>query len=170
MLLAACTLIILAILLLWVSSKQRRNLGLPTGQVIYSDTDQWKKVEKPLYDPKTGLAGKPDYLVQHKGTFIPVEVKSNLKGDQPYQSHIYQLAAYCYLVQQYYNNRPTHGILHYPDRSFAIDYTEELESKLHQIIYEIHKNENGKAPHRSHELIAKCKRCGYREICDQKIE
>jgi CRISPR-associated exonuclease Cas4 len=170
MLLAACALIILAILLLWVSSRQRRNLGLPTGQVIYSDTGKWREVQQPLFDLKTGLAGKPDYLVQHKGTFIPVEVKSNLKGDQPYQSHVYQLAAYCYLIQQNYNNRPTHGILHYPNRTFAIDYTKELESKLHQIIFRIHNIGNGRAPHRSHESAAKCNHCGYREICDQRIE
>lgn len=170
MLISAFALIGLAILLLWVSSRQRRDLGLPTGRIIYSDTDQWKKVEQPFYDPKTGLVGKPDYLVQHKRTIIPVEVKSKLKGQKPYQSHLIQLAAYCYLIEQNYNNRPTYGILHYPSHTFAIDYTEELESKLHQIIYELRKCENGKEPYRSHESVSRCKRCGYRDVCDQKIE
>jgi len=170
MLQAAYGLIIFALLLLWVSSRQRRNLGLPSGQVIYSDTGQWKKVKQPLYDPKFGLAGKPDYLIQHKGTIIPIEVKSNTKIDHPYQSHIYQLAAYCYLIQQNYNYRPTHGILHYPNQTFAIDYTEDLESKLHRIIFEMHNFGNGKIPPRSHESISKCRRCGYREICDQMIK
>jgi CRISPR-associated exonuclease Cas4 len=170
MLVSAFVLIALAILLLWISSRQRRELGLPTGRIVYSDTNQWESVAQPFYDPKTGLAGKPDYLIQHKKSFIPVEVKSNLKGQQPYQSHIFQLAAYCYLIEQNYNNRPDYGILYYPSRTFAIDYTEELESKLHQIIYELRKCENGIEPHRSHESIARCKHCGYRDICDQKIE
>jgi len=170
MLLAAFVLIILAIILLWISSRQRRNLGLPSGRVIYSDTDQWRKVEQPLYDPKIGLTGKPDYLVQHKDKCIPIEVKSNLKSQKPYSSHIYQLAAYCYLIQSRYNSRPPYGILHYPNRTFAIDYTPELESKLHQIINEIRRCEDGNGPHRSHESIAKCKRCGYRDICDQRLD
>jgi CRISPR-associated exonuclease Cas4 len=170
MLFSAFALIALAILLLWISSRQRRDLGLPPGRVIYSDTNRWKPVEQPFYDPKIGLAGKPDYLVQHKGTYIPVEVKSNLKGKKPYQSHIYQLAAYCYLIEQNYKNRPTYGILHYPSRTFAIDYTIELESKLHQIICELQECENGREPHRSHESFARCKHCGFRDICDQKIE
>jgi CRISPR-associated exonuclease Cas4 len=170
MLISAVTLLVLAIILLWIASIQRRNLGLPTGRVIYSDTNQWKNPEQPLYDAKIDLTGKPDYLIQENKTLIPVEVKSNLRGQQPYQSHIYQLAAYCYLIERNYNIRPPYGILHYPDHSFAIDYTEELESKLHQIIYDLRKCENGKAPPRSHQSIARCKGCGYREICDQKKE
>jgi CRISPR-associated exonuclease Cas4 len=170
MLLEAFALIILAIILLWVSSKQRRNLGFPTGRIIYSDTDQWKKVEQPLYDPKLGLTGKPDYLVKHKDTYIPIEVKSNPNIQKPYSSHIYQLAAYCYLIQIRYNIRPPYGILHYPNHTFAIDYTSEMESKLHQIINEIRKCEDGNGPHRSHESVAKCKRCGYRYKCDQSLD
>ena len=170
MLIAVFVLTILAIILLWISSRQRRNLGLPTGRVIYSDTDLWKRVEQPLYDSKLGLTGKPDYLVKHKGTYIPIEVKSNPKIQQPFTSHIYQLAAYCYLVHSRYNIRPPYGILHYPNRTFAVDYTPDLESELHQIINEIHKCADGNDPHRPHELIAKCKHCGYRDICDQRLD
>jgi len=169
MLLAAIILLILAGILLRISSRQRRILGLPAGRIIYSDTDQWKTVEQPLYDPELGLTGKPDYLVKHKNTYIPIELKSNPNIKNPYSSHIYQLAAYCHLVQSRYNLRPPYGILHYPNHTFAIDYTPELESKLHQIINEIRKCEDEHGPQRSHDSLAKCKRCGYRDICDQRL-
>ena len=42
-------------------------------------------------------------------------------------SHIYQLASYCLLVEKTYGKRPPYGIIHYKDQDFAIDYTQELE-------------------------------------------
>jgi CRISPR-associated exonuclease Cas4 len=168
--LAAFILISLAIILFWISYRQRRNLGLPVGRVIYSDTHQWKTEKQPFYDPDLDLTGKPDYLVKHKNTFIPIELKSNPRIQYPYPSHIYQLAAYCHLVQARYNHRPPYGILQYPTNTFVIDYTPELESKLHKIIADIRKCEDGHIPHRSHHSFAKCKQCGYRDICDQRLD
>ena len=70
--------------------------------MISSDTSEWGKVEKPLYDPLSGLTGKPDYLVEENGFYIPVEVKSSRAPGLPYDSHIYQVAAYCLLVERTY--------------------------------------------------------------------
>ncbi len=123
MLILAILVLILALVLLWQANRSQRAIGLPAGRVIYADTRSWGPVEQPLYDAELGLAGKPDYLVETGGQVIPVEVKSSPVTTAPYDAHIFQLAAYCLLVQRHYGKRPAYGILHYPNRTFAIDYT-----------------------------------------------
>ncbi len=76
MLYIALALLFLAILFFWQSNRQRTDAGLPGGQVIYTDTRGWGKVEKPLFYQALGLTGKPDYLIEQNGQIIPVEVKS----------------------------------------------------------------------------------------------
>lgn len=160
--------LLLAIALFWISSQQRRSAGLPGGRVIYADTRAWgKPLEKPLYDSFLGLAGKPDYLVEQGDQLIPVEVKSTNVSDAPYDSHIYQLAAYCMLVERTFGKRPRYGILHYPRRTFAIDYTPELESTVMQILMQM--QESKKEFPRSHNSPPRCARCGFRSVCDQAL-
>ena len=65
-----------------------------------------------------GLVGKPDYLVESAGQLIPVEVKSTRNSNAPYDAHIFQLAAYCLLVQRQLGKRPPYGILHYANRTY----------------------------------------------------
>ncbi len=91
----AAALLLAALVLALVSRWQRRSAGLPPGRVTYADPSLWGKVEKPLYDPATGLVGKPDYLVETKEGIIPVEVKSGAAPSNPYEGHVLQLAAYC---------------------------------------------------------------------------
>ena len=55
---------VIAMVLFFLAARQRRQAGIPGGRVIYIDTNQWGKVEKPLYDPELRLTGKPDYLVK----------------------------------------------------------------------------------------------------------
>ena len=100
----ALGLFLLALVLFFLSARTRRDAGLPGGKVMYADTGKWEKVEKPLYDPVTQVAGRPDYLVQHGREVIPVEVKSGSAPDSPYDSHIFQLAAYCLLVAVSYTH------------------------------------------------------------------
>lgn len=165
----ALLLILFALLILWQARKQRNELGLPAGRIIYSDTSKWGPVEQPLYDPDLGLVGRPDYLVEQDGQLIPVEVKSNRINSAPYDAHIYQLAAYCLLVQNHYGKRPAYGILHYPTRTFAIDFTAQLESSLLDLLAEIRKEDRRKNIARSHDSVERCNSCGYRNICDQRL-
>ena len=165
----ALLLIILAALLLWQSTRQRRQAGLPGGRLLYTDTRGWGRLEKPLTAADLGLTGKPDYLVQHGGTIIPVEVKSGRAPAAPYDSHIYQVAAYCLLVERTYGKRPPYGILHYSGRDFAIDYTPQLESALLDCLAEMRRDESKRSVPRSHEQAARCGKCGFRKICDQSL-
>ncbi|HEY5575033.1 MAG TPA: Dna2/Cas4 domain-containing protein [Anaerolineales bacterium] len=170
MLWLALVLAILGAILLMLSSRQRRATGLPGGQVIYTDTNEWETVKQPLFDATLGLTGKPDYLVRQGDLLIPVEVKSKQIGGAPYDSHVYQLAAYCLLVHRVFGQRPKHGILHYPNRTFSIDFTPELESAVINIILEMQSQSGRKGPDRSHDTPARCARCGFRMVCDQSLD
>ncbi len=170
MLYLAILLLLLGLIFLWLSGRRQKASGLPAGRIIYSDTQHWKPLEKPLFDPDSGLTGRPDYLVEQKDCIIPIEIKSGRAPENPYDSHIYQLAAYCHLVQVTYGQRPAYGILHYSNRTFAIDYTPELEASLNNLLETIRERERQKEIDRSHQSAARCKGCGYRSICNQKLD
>jgi CRISPR-associated exonuclease Cas4 len=162
-------LFILALVFFWRSGRQQKEVGLPRGRIIYSDTRGWGKVEKPLFYAAMELTGKPDYLVQQNGKIIPVEVKSGRAPEVPYDSHIYQLASYCLLVEKTYGTRPPYGIIHYEDRDFAIDYTRELEESLIDLLVDMKRDELKKDVPRSHEQAGRCVKCGFRKACDQSL-
>jgi CRISPR-associated exonuclease Cas4 len=169
MLFLAVLLLFLALWLFWQASRRRKSAGIPGGRIIYTDTHAWGAVEKPLYDPVSGLTGKPDYLVDQGDRIIPVEVKSSRVKDGPYDSHIYQLAAYCLLVDRMYGKRPPYGILHYPNRTYAVDYTAALENNLLDLLEEMRLQDRRKEVDRSHDIPARCHACGYRGVCDQQM-
>ncbi|MGB3701031.1 MAG: CRISPR-associated protein Cas4 [Anaerolineales bacterium] len=162
-------LILSGILLFWISTRQRRSTGLPAGRLIYSDHKQWGKVEAPLYDPTYNLTGKPDFIVESNRGLIPVEVKSGRGRQAPYDSHIYQLAAYCLLIDQTFGIRPEYGILHYSNQDFAVDYTPTLEQSVINLIREIRALGRRRAIDRSHESLNRCQKCGFNAICDQSL-
>ena len=164
------TLLLLALALLFISGCQRRRAGLPGGRVIYTDTRSWGAVEKPLYDLDLGLTGKPDYLVRQKEAILPVEVKTGRSPEVAYDSHIFQVAVYCLLVEKTYRKRPPYGIIHYPTRDFAVDYTPELENTLLDMLANIRRDERRTQVGRSHEDGYRCLHCGYRTVCDQKLD
>ncbi len=166
---AGLGLFLVALVLFWQASRRQRAAGLPGGRVIYTDTGAWGKVEKPLYYAALGLTGKPDYLVEKNGRFIPIEVKSGRTPQAPYDSHIYQLAAYCLLVEKTMGSRPPYGILHYSDRDFAIDYTPELEHALLDLLAEMRRDERCDEVGRSHEQPGRCAKCGFRQVCTEKL-
>jgi CRISPR-associated exonuclease Cas4 len=170
MLYLALALLIFALFFFRKSAAQQKEAGLPGGRIIYTDTRGWGKVEKPLFYPAMDLTGKPDYLVEQNGKIIPVEVKSGRAPEAPYDSHIYQLAAYCLLVEKTYHTRPPYGIIHYENRDFSVDYTRELENALVDLLVEIQRDTHKKNIPRSHEQPARCAKCGYRNVCDERLD
>ena len=161
--------LLFAFVLFFISGRQRRASGLPGGRVIYTDTHVWGKVEKPLFDKDLGLTGKPDYLVERNGRIIPIEVKTGRTPEAPYDSHIFQVAAYCYLVHKSTGKRPPYGILHYPGRDFAVDYTPQLENALLDLIANMRIDELRAEVMRSHADEQRCRHCGFRNGCDQRL-
>lgn len=162
-------LLLIGVALFWISGRQRKSSGLPSGRIIYTDHDQWGKTETPLYDPTFNLTGKPDYLVENNQGIIPIEVKSKRLMTAPYDSHIYQLAAYCLLIDQTLGIRPPFGILHYSNKDIAIDYTRELERQVIALIREMRSQSQRRSLDRSHQSPERCRNCGYNFICDQAL-
>lgn len=169
MLIIAFFLFVLAVVLFWQAHRRQKTLGMPAGRIISSDTRQWEPLADPLYSAELGLTGRPDYLIKNGSQVIPVEIKSSRISAVPYDSHIYQLAAYCLLVEKAFGVRPAYGVLHYPNRTFAIDYTSELETTLLQLLSELRLQENRRDVHRSHDQASRCTGCGYAGLCDEKI-
>ena len=101
---------------------------------------------------------------------IPVELKSSNAPDEPWSGHLYQLAAYCFLVEANYGIRPDYGIIQYRDRAFAIDYTEELEDELLDILEEMRDDLDQPDVDRDHDEWRVCAACSMRTHCDQRLD
>lgn len=163
-------LLLAAVWLFWWAGRQQRHLGLPSGRLLYEDSGAQAQPQDLLLAEDLGLLGRPDYLVRAKEGLVPVEVKSGRTPQRPYETHILQLAAYCALVQRNYDQRPPYGILRYPERSFQVPFTAELEARLMAVLNEMHAVlAAGLEQHRSHAVAARCRACGYQELCAERL-
>ncbi len=165
----ALILLAAALLLWWLAARQQRQLGLPGGRVLYRDMEGRIDLDRPLYAADLDLVGRPDYLLRGADGLVPVEVKSGRTPQQPYESHIYQLAAYCALVERTYGERPSHGIIRYEQRNFTVDYTPELESGLLRVLDQMRADLGRAEVNRSHQQAARCQGCGYLSRCEQAL-
>jgi CRISPR-associated exonuclease Cas4 len=150
------------------ATRTRHAAGLPPGRVVYADTGDWRSPDKPFFSAKYGLTGKPDYVVETRAGLIPIEVKSRPAPSEPYDSHIWQLAAYCLLVEEFENQTPAYGIISYADAALEIDYTTAMRRELLAILDEMRRASRGGVK-RSHDNARRCAGCGYRQACDQSL-
>ena len=161
--------------LLRLGTRARVISGLPSGEVIYSDSGAWQRQERPLISRQFGLVGKPDYLVAAgDGAPIPVEVKSGRRPAQPYPGHILQLAAYCLLVEETWHVAPAFGLLHYPGQTggpttLRIPYTPQLRAQLLATLAAMRADHQAVNVARSHADAVRCQHCGLAHACDEKL-
>jgi CRISPR-associated exonuclease Cas4 len=171
-------LVVIAVILLVAGLRLRtraeevyEETGLPPGEIIYQDTVRTEtEVLEPLFSRTFRLAGKPDYLIEENGEIIPVEVKSGRTPAKPYDSHVFQLAAYCLLVSDIYGRRPSHGIIRYANRQFAITYDEQLEDELLRVMDAMRFDVNASNVHRNHDQAGRCIACSFRYTCDEALD
>jgi CRISPR-associated exonuclease Cas4 len=163
-------LILLALLLWLLAQRARRASGLPEGQVVYTDTGGWGRLEKPLFSPRLRLTGKPDYLVRDGTGYVPVEVKSGrAPAGGPYAAHVYQLAAYCALTAEAYGRRPAYGLIKYADKILRVGFTSALEAELLELLDQMRADAEAGDVARSHSSPARCRACGFREGCEESL-
>lgn len=145
--------------------------GLPiAARVVYSDTGAWQRVEKPLFSRKYRLTGKPDYIVRDEsGALIPIEVKPTRTASEPRASDTMQLMAYGVLVEQEFGARPTYGLLKYRDHVFQIDFTDDLRAEFSETLQDMRADRRAANVPRSHDDPARCRHCGYREECSERL-
>lgn len=169
MLVVAATLAAVGLILLWLARRGRGRSGLPEGRIVYTDTGGWQRPERPLFSHRLRLSGKPDYLVKSGAAIIPVEVKSGPAPGRPYASHLLQLAAYCLLVEEAYETRPSHGMIKYGDRTVRVGYGVELEEELVQTLRQMRADLAAGHASRRHNDPRRCAACGHRAHCDQRL-
>jgi CRISPR-associated exonuclease Cas4 len=167
-------LIALILLVLWLNERRyqsrrlieerRRALGLPDGKLVYEDADgQGESLSSSEYP----LVGKPDYVVQlPSGRPVPIELKLSVEdATAPYSNHVIQIAAYCLILESYFEQAPTHGILRYADREFTIDYTLALRKKVIRLLTEMERCSEQQPPPLARQKVAKCRHCPFQPIC-----
>ena len=163
-------LVIAALALFLISRRLRKHTGLPRGRIIYTDTGAWQRNEQSLYSSTYRVIGKPDYLVRDGDDIIPVEVKSSPAPSVPREGHVMQLAVYCLLVEENMGRRPPYGLIRYADKSFDIEYTEELRDNMLNTLSRMRAEaELPDGPHRDHNNPRRCATCGVREHCDERL-
>jgi CRISPR-associated exonuclease Cas4 len=171
----ALFLLLVGIVAIVGSRRAKSASGLPAGRVIYADTSRWQRAERPLFSREHRLTGRPDYVVRENRArenraIVPVEVKSSRAPAQgPREGHILQLAAYCLLVEEIERVRPAYGIIKYADEAFRVDNTRELSRTLLVTLDAMRRDLAGGQAHRSHADPARCRRCGVRAACDERL-
>lgn len=143
-----------------------RETRLQPGEVKFADTARHGEVLKSRLLP---LQGRPDYVVERDGVAIPVELKTGRTPPAPYDSHVLQLAVYCHLVGERYGKRPPYGILAYPNRTFEVAYTEELENRLVRTLLRMELALRTGDVHRDHDSPQRCIGCSRREGCPERL-
>ena len=163
--------VFLLALLVWVRAVRRiARSGVPLGRVISQDTDRRRALHRPLVSLHHGLAGKPDYLVETNEGLVPVELKSrDSPRSGPYASDTTQLTAYCVLVEAATGVTPPYGIIQYANRSWRTEYGPHAREQVLLIIEEIRGARDSQSVHRNHSCPARCRTCGFRETCEERI-
>src|ERR1700692_3785310 len=89
--------------------------GLPSRDILYADVGSPFPPPAPLTSKRYRLSGKPDYLVRVKDGIAPVELKSSRSpsSGRPYHGHLFQLAAYCLLVEDVFRVSVPYGLVRY---------------------------------------------------------
>jgi len=161
-------LIVLAVLAWARANAHIARSGRPAGRIVLQDTDRRRPLSRPLPSRRYGLIGKPD-LIEAADVLIPVELKSRrCPSSGPRVADTMQFLTYCLLVEDNFGTRPPHGIIAYADRHQLVPYTPQRREAVLNMVTDIAKAE-GSAPHRSHRQVGRCKRCGYRTVCDEPV-
>ena len=144
--------------------EHQRALGLPEGELVYEDADGQGDT---LSSSEYPLVGKPDYIVQLRdGRPVPVELKLNVRdATAPYNNHQIQVAAYCLILEDYFERAPTHGILRYADREFTVEYTPALRRKVIRLLGQMALCSAEEPPPLARQRVAKCRACTFQPIC-----
>jgi CRISPR-associated exonuclease Cas4 len=97
---------------------------------------------------------------------VPIELKLNVQhATAPYSNHQIQIAAYCLLLEDYFVQPPTHGILRYADRDFTIEYTPAMRKKVVRLLSQMALCNEQAAPQLARQRVAKCRACTFQSIC-----
>lgn len=141
--------------------KDEKNIYL--GNITYNDL---YKPAKPLFSKILRLSGKPDYVIKQDKYYIPIELKTG-KHNKPQENHIFQLAAYCRLLEDNYNGFVPYGILVYNNKhQYKIPYGPKTRFELEDTIKKMRYALKNKKIVINHNDIRRCNSCSMRIYCN----
>ena len=127
------------------------------------------KPVRSFFSNKYRITGKPDYVIKRNDDYIPVEFKSGFYT-KPQKSHIYQLATYCYLIEENYDCLVPNGILVYNNRyQFKIEFNPKIRFELEKTLKNMRQIIKTGKLSRNHNDLFKCKNCSMRNNCNFKL-
>ena len=144
----------------------KRTHKIQDGKITYTDLDV---PAKPFFSKKYRISGKPDYIVKKDKRYLPVELKTG-SYDRPQKNHIFQLAAYCQLIEDNYGKFVPHGVLVYSEGlQFNIPFDPKLRFELQNTVNEMRRIiKTGKVTI-DHKDTFKCRNCSLKEYCNYKL-
>jgi CRISPR-associated exonuclease Cas4 len=169
--LVALIILIAAVLAWLIGHRLLARTGLPLRNILYADVGSSFPQSESLRSLRYGLIGKPDYLVRLPEGIAPIEVKSCRApaSGRPYEGHLFQLAAYCLLVEDVFGVQVPHGLVNYEDRSIQVDFTPSLRASLLELLNEMRAAKGGEELHIDHNRPGKCRSCGFRTVCGESL-
>lgn len=136
------------------------------GKVSYSDLSDSGSV---LFSKKYRISGKPDYIVNENGKMIPVEFKTG-SYSYPLKNHVFQLAAYCHLVEENYGGFVPFGVLVYDQVSeHRVSFDPCLRFELESTIKEMRSVLKTGRIVLNHSNSGRCKGCSMKGFCKNKF-
>lgn len=147
--------------------KTKDEQRIQRGKITYSDLN---KPAKPFFSKKYRIAGKPDYIVQRNGRFIPVELKTGSRNE-PQRNHVFQLASYCQLLEENYGAFVPYGVLVYNNMyQYRIPFDPGTRFELESTVRAMRQNLRTGNIIRNHNEVSRCIHCSMREHCPSKIK
>jgi len=166
-------LLILSFVLIIISKIIYRNIKklkikhkIPDGNITYSDLN---KPGKPFFSKRYKIIGKPDYIINKNKHYIPVEVKTGIHN-KPQKNHIFQLACYCYLLEENYRCFVPYGLLVYNNTyQYKIPFDPRLRFEFESTVKNMRHAMKTYSISRNHSDPKRCKYCSMRTYCEIKI-
>ena len=147
--------------------KIKNKYNIQQGRITYSDLN---KPAKPFFSKKYRISGKPDYVIQRKEGYIPVELKTGYHL-VPQKNHVFQLAAYCHLLEENYGGFVPYGIIVYNNqKQYRISIDPKIRFELEATIKKMRYSLKNYEFFRNHNDIHRCLSCSMKKYCNNKIK
>jgi len=143
----------------------KRQYQIPDGSITYSDLDI---PAKPLFSKRYRISGKPDYIVEKNGQYIPVGLKSG-SHSSPLKNHVLQLGTYCQLIEDAYGTYVPYGVLVYDSESFVILFNPQLRFEVSSTIKKMRTCLHDERVIINHDEGRRCNACSMRRFCGERI-
>jgi CRISPR/Cas system-associated exonuclease Cas4 (RecB family) len=127
-----------------------------------------------IRDPRHGLVGRPDYVLESEEAdgrrLVPLELKPRRRSSRLYDSDRLQLGVYLVALRGAFGARAAgFGYVRYTDRQFRVELTPSLEKEVLAVADRIRAARTSPVVHRSHASAARCRACSVRDHCDESL-